>query len=200
MDNSFDRFRDGYQAFRERYIKQDPSMMKELSKKQTPETLIIACSDSRVDPAVILQCDPGELFVVRNVANIVPPYEEGGVHGTSAALEYAVRFLKVKHIVIMGHSQCGGVQALHENLQGTDFILPWVSLIEKTPVGTDYDQAAQLAVHQSYKNCLSFPWVTERVQKNELAIHQWFFNIKQGQLYQYEQKTDRYEEFLKKSA
>src|SRR5215813_8002124 len=118
MENSFKKILHGYQLFREKYAHGDNSVMQYLSHYgQTPEMMVVSCCDSRVDPAVILQCDPGDLFVVRNVANIVPPYEKDEAHhGTSAALEFAIRILNVKHLILLGHSQCGGIEArLHAN-------------------------------------------------------------------------------------
>jgi len=109
MDKTFNKLVSGYHAFRKKYVSEDNNTMERLAHHgQRPAIMVIACSDSRVDPAMILQCEPGDLFVVRNVANIVPPYEnDGGSHGTSSALEYGVCYLNVKHLIIMGHSQCG---------------------------------------------------------------------------------------------
>src|SRR5471030_3322107 len=119
MDRSFIKVLQGYQQFRKKYALGDESVMNSLSYHgQQPKIMIVSCCDSRVDPALILQCDPGDLFVVRNVANIIPPYEhDKGHHGTSAALEFGIRILKVKQLIVLGHSQCGGVQAL---LDGAD--------------------------------------------------------------------------------
>src|SRR5579863_4140913 len=114
MKDSFNKMLQGYHEFRKKYALGDQSIMHYLSHHgQQPNIMVVACCDSRVDPALILQCDPGDLFVVRNVANIVPPYEKDEAHhGTSAALEFGVCFLKVKHLILLGHSKCGGIQAL----------------------------------------------------------------------------------------
>src|SRR5690606_20053974 len=134
MKKSLEKIIHGYQDFRKKYAEGDNSIMNKLSHHgQKPEIMVIACSDSRVDPAVILQCDPGDLFVVRNVANIVPPYEnDNSHHGVSAALEFGICHLKVKHLVLLGHSQCGGIHALldSEGLGQNDFISNWVSLVD----------------------------------------------------------------------
>src|SRR5579883_1928432 len=134
MKKRFKKMLQGYQAFREKYAQGDQSVMQYLSNYgQKPEVMVVACCDSRVDPALILQCDPGDLFVVRNVANIVPPYEKDEAHhGTSAALEFGVRFLKIQELILLGHSQCGGIQALinSENANHDDFITNWVSVIK----------------------------------------------------------------------
>ena len=137
MEKTFAQILQGYQVFRKKYALGDRSVMQYLSNNgQQPQVMVIACCDSRVDPALILQCDPGDLFVVRNVANIIPPYEKDDAHhGTSAALEFGVCFLKVKHIILLGHSQCGGIQALlTEKETNNDFITNWVSLIKSKNV------------------------------------------------------------------
>lgn len=161
---------------------------------QKPQIMVVSCCDSRVDPALILQCDPGDLFVVRNVANIIPPYERDGTyHGTSAALEFGVCFLKVEHLVLLGHSQCGGIQALlnTDASNPNDFITNWVSIIKKKPSlhVQDEDEYARAALHISHQNCLSFPWIRERVEQGTLLIHLWFFDIKAGQIFNYCDET-----------
>src|SRR5882757_2187577 len=134
MENSFIKILQGYQLFRKKYALGDNSVMQYLSNYgQQPQIMVVSCCDSRVDPALILQCDPGDLFVVRNVANIIPPYEKDEAHhGTSAALEFGVAFLKVKHLILLGHSQCGGIGVLldNDNTNQNDFISNWVSLIK----------------------------------------------------------------------
>ncbi len=188
MKKDFLQLLSGYQAFREKYASGDHSVMQQLSDHgQQPEVMVIACCDSRVDPALILQCDPGDLFVVRNVASIVPPYEkDSGHHGVSAALEFGICFLQVKHLILLGHSQCGGIHALlgKQPLPSNDFISTWVSLIktEKT-AELDPDDCAKHALQQSYQHCLSFPWIQERVAQHRLKIHTWFFDIKMGQIF-----------------
>src|SRR5580704_3338754 len=114
MEQVFAKILAGYRFFREKYALGDNSIMQSLSDHgQQPQIMVVACCDSRVDPGLILQCDPGDLFVVRNVANIVPPYElDSSHHGTSAALEFGICSLKVKHLIILGHSQCGGINEL----------------------------------------------------------------------------------------
>jgi carbonic anhydrase len=190
MENSFTKMLQGYQGFRRKYAQGDQSVMHFLSHYgQQPQVMVVACCDSRVDPALILQCDPGDLFVVRNVANIVPPFEKDEAHhGTSAALEFGIRGLKVEHLILLGHSQCGGIQALlnqHENNQN-DFINNWVSLIDTEHAANhDADDYAKIALHQSYQNCLTFPWIHEAIQQKKLVIHLWYFDIKAGQIYTY---------------
>lgn len=158
--------------------------------------MIVSCCDSRVDPALILQCDPGDLFVVRNVANIVPPYEKDEAHhGTSAALEFGVCFLKVKHLILLGHSQCGGIQALlNSDSNKSDFITNWVSLIKTDTLNLeDADDYAKLALNRSYQNCLTFPWINNQVSQQKLIIHLWFFDIKMGKIFTYSDIKKEYQ-------
>lgn len=197
MHSSLEKILKGYEQFREKYAHGDQSVMQYLSRHgQNPDMMVVACCDSRVDPALILQCDPGDLFVVRNVANIVPPYEKDEAHhGTSAALEFGVCYLKVKHLILLGHSQCGGIQALlnSETLKQNDFITNWVSLIESTTdVKPECDEYAKTALHQSYKNCMTFPWVKEKIDSGELIVHLWYFDIKAGQIFKYSKQENQY--------
>lgn len=185
--STIDGLLQGYQQFRDKYAKGDQSIMQTLAQRgQSPKVMVVACCDSRVDPALILQCDPGDLFVVRNVANIIPPYERDNTHhGTSAAMEFAIRFLKVEHLIILGHSQCGGIQALLNKapVHPNDFIDNWVNVIDRGehnhPCADDF---ARGALQQSYDNCLTFPWIREQVDAKKLEIHQWFFDIEAGQI------------------
>lgn len=198
MNEKFEKLLVGYQQFRQKYAVGDQSIMQSLSDKgQQPEVMMLSCSDSRVDPGLILQCDPGELFVVRNVANIVPPYEKDtGHHGTSAGLEFGIRFLKVKYLILLGHSQCGGIQALAQRttLGDNDFISSWMSIIDtQSSTPTSIDELAKLSLRQSYKHCLTFPWINEKVQQKELSIFLWFFDIKSGKLFMYSDKEEDYQ-------
>lgn len=198
MKQSFKKIRDGYEKFREKYVHGDQSIMQGLSKYgQSPQIMIVACCDSRVDPALILQCDPGDLFVVRNVANIVPPYEKDEAHhGTSAALEFGVRFLKVKHLILLGHSQCGGIQALlsGESEQQNDFINSWVSLIKTSETKKhDCNAYAKVALNRSYENCLTFPWIASKVADDTLIIHRWYFDIEAGKIFSYSDEMKEYQ-------
>lgn len=198
MEKSFIKMLQGYQSFREKYALGDKSIMQYLSHYgQQPQTMVVACCDSRVDPALILQCDPGDLFVVRNVANIIPPYEKDTAHhGTSAALEFGVRVLGVKDLILLGHSQCGGIQALVNSRESNnnDFITSWVSLINIPAYNLeDMDDYAKLALNQSYDNCLTFPWIKEKVMQEQLTIHLWFFDIKTGLIFTYSDPITGYQ-------
>lgn len=202
MKKSFDRILQGYLIFRKKYATGDKSVMQQLADHgQSPQSMVVACCDSRVDPSLILQCDPGDIFTVRNIANIVPPYEcDEYHHGTSAALEFGVCYLNVKHLIILGHSQCGGIQALIESdkLQQNDFITQWVSLIDGNPKGQDINTFAKKAILRSFENCLTFPWIKDRFEKNLLAIHLWFFDIKEGEIYVYSFEEKQYKPLVEK--
>ena len=203
MENSFTKVLQGYQIFREKYAHGDNTVMQYLSNYgQQPKIMVVSCCDSRVDPALILQCDPGDLFVVRNVANIIPPYEKDVAHhGTSAALEFGICFLKVEHLILLGHSQCGGIQVLLDNnatnqndSPQNDFITSWVSLIKEPHIHTqDANEYAKLALNQSYQNCLTFPWIKDKVIQKELTIHLWFFDVKSGQICTYSDDKKKYQ-------
>lgn len=188
MEQSLKKVLDGYKKFREKYASSDQSIMQHLSYHgQKPEIMVVSCCDSRVDPALIMQCDPGDLFVVRNIANIVPPYEkDSAYHGTSAALEFGIKHLKVKHLILLGHSQCGGIKALinKETSLDNDFIDRWVSIINlERSDECDVNDYAKTALKKSYKNCLTFPWIREAINSNTLKIHLWFFDIETCQIH-----------------
>ncbi|WP_035692464.1 carbonic anhydrase [Azospirillum halopraeferens] len=207
----------GVKGFRARYYERNPESMRDLvAHGQHPDVLLIGCSDSRVDPALLTMAEPGELFVVRNVANLVPPYQpDGSYHGTSAAIEYAVRELKVANILVLGHARCGGIQGLirlrsGEGLQ-SDFVAPWVSLAGEAcdryldEVGADDsgDCATDLrdrphlveraAIRGSVENLLTFPWVREGVDAGELQVHGWWFDLDSGDLWAIDPDTKRFE-------
>ncbi|MCT4696926.1 MAG: carbonic anhydrase [Candidatus Cardinium sp.] len=201
MQDAFKKILKGYQAFRNKYVHAEQSIMYGLHHNgQQPKIMVIACCDARVDPALLLQCDPGDLFVVRNVANIIPPYEkDANHHGTSAALEFGICLLNVAHLIVLGHSQCGGIKALLASAapQQDDFITNWVSLI-KTPNFRQYqaDDYAKLSLAQSYQNCMTFPWIKANIHSGKLTVHLWFFDIQTGQIYTYDHDTKTYQSLL----
>ena len=196
MAATLDKLLNGYQTFRNLYTGQHNPLMKTLAEQgQKPDVMVVACSDSRVDPALLLQSQPGDIFTVRNVANIIPPYEQNeACHSTSAALEFGICYLNVKHLIILGHSQCGGIHArlnkdtLHQN----DFISRWVNVLDtKHHNPNDIDCCAKDALLNSYRNCLNFPWIKQRLDDKTLQIHLWFFDIATGTIeaYQHDIKT-----------
>ncbi|GAA0586271.1 carbonic anhydrase [Craurococcus roseus] len=185
---------EGYRRFREEVWPAERARYEALAKRgQRPETLVIACSDSRVDPSTIFGAGPGELFVVRNVAALVPPYEpDANYHGTSAALEFGVRVLQVSRIVVLGHEQCGGVHAMVAGApeQARDFVAPWVkiaapALRRKPGPAEAVDPMAHYeaeVVRVSLTNLMTFPWIREAVQAKRLSLHGARFAIRTGVL------------------
>ncbi len=200
---------EGFLRFRERrFPANDVNYLRLFAEGQKPKFLIIGCCDSRVDPALIFDCEPGELFVVRNVANIVPPAgDRTGHHGTTSALEYGVCNLGVEHIVILGHAHCGGIHnLLHSGgvANPNSFIDDWMSLVESARASVERDFAEegdavrrraceQRAILVSLKNLATFPWIAQRVADKKLALHGWYFDIAQGQLLGYNTKTHTFE-------
>lgn len=196
---SVERLMEGYRAFLEnRYVQESATYRRLEQEGQTPRIMIVACCDSRVDPATIFSAGPGELFVVRNVANLVPPWEpHGDYHGTSAALEFAVTGLEVEHIVVMGHGQCGGIAAFLKGLHGDgrprSFIDKWMSLLNgarghalrtATEASPDELQRAveEEGIRQSLDNLKTFPFIAERLADGRLQLHGAWFAIATGQL------------------
>lgn len=190
---------DGYKNFMAGRYTTERERYRDLAEKgQTPTTLMIACCDSRAAPETIFDVGPGQLFVLRNVANLVPPFgPDGTYHATSSAIEYAVIHLNVSHIVVMGHGRCGGIQtALSTAIgQGPDsaFIGKWLSMLQPvadkvsaqdllTP--TERQTALErIAIRQSCNNLLSFPFIAERVDNQELSLHGAWFDISSGELW-----------------
>jgi carbonic anhydrase len=189
----------GYKSFLgERLPREQERFAALAAAGQNPEVMVIGCCDSRVSPEVIFDVGPGELFVVRNVANLVPPFApDGELHGTSAALEYAVQALKVKHIVVLGHGRCGGVRAFADDDQGPlspgDFIGKWITLLSPAAQRTGgrgfgetldvYAQRLALAgIETSLANLRTFPCVKILEEKGRLSLHGAFFDVATGVL------------------
>ncbi|WP_181701577.1 carbonic anhydrase [Chthonobacter albigriseus] len=193
-----DRLTSGYQAFRAgRYPTEEERYRRLGDRGQKPEIMMIGCCDSRVSPEVIFDAGPGEIFVVRNVANLVPPYNpDGELHGTSAALEFGVVALKVKHIVVMGHGRCGGVRAALDEMDPLtpgDFIGRWMSMLAEPaetircnhaiPEGLRYRALELEGVRKSIRNLLTFPCVQIRHAKGSLRLHGAWFDVSEGELH-----------------
>jgi len=204
---------EGFQRFRAHHYERDGAPFKQLiSEGQSPKIMVIACCDARVDPAIVTDCDPGDLFVVRNVANLVPPFEgSGGYHGTSAALEFAVRCLNVRHVIVMGHARCGGIRALLGNIRfegnAGQFITPWMSIAEQARREVDATHATaaadaraaaceRAAVRISLRNLMTFPFVQEAVGAGRLKLHGWYFDLDGGELLGYDPATESFEVFV----
>jgi carbonic anhydrase len=188
------RLIDGYRAFKAGRWPEERAHYEELAARgQSPDYLVIACSDSRADPATIFNANPGELFVVRNVAGIVPPFEsDDGHRGTSAALAFGVVQLKVREIVVLGHAQCGGIAAAIDNrlVAGVPFIGAWIDLIEPALVhsahirdtGMRHVAMERDCIRLSLANLMTFPFVAERVKAGALALSGARFGIADGKL------------------
>jgi len=198
----------GYRRFRDERFVTEAARYAALAKGQRARTMIIACADSRVDPASIFSAAPGELFVVRNVAAIVPPCEETGTyHGTSAAIEFAVVDLGITNIVVMGHGMCGGIAAAlaaAEQRPVGRFIGPWVELLagirdDVLARMPDADPARrqrvleQMAVQHSLRNLGTFDFVKKRLEKGRIALHGAWFSISEGELEWLDWATGRFE-------
>ncbi|NLR73669.1 carbonic anhydrase [Leeia aquatica] len=206
--HDLERFISGFQRFQQQYFDQQPSVYDELKQGQHPTTLLIGCCDSRVDPALLLGCDPGDIFTVRNVANLVPPCTHGMSHqGVSSAIQFAVDQLQVSRIIILGHAQCGGIRALVEQrfpTEGeTDFIGRWVHIADSArqqvfQLMPDAEPAAQrracelAAILVSLKNLMTFPWVAQRVNAGSLTLHGWYFDLDSGALLAYSPRADAF--------
>lgn len=199
----------GYRRFRETGWTPRRERWAALRESQHPETMVIACSDSRVDPAQIFDVDPGEIFVVRNVAAMVPPFETSpGLHGVSAALEFAVQVLKVKEILVLGHGMCGGAKAaLTRELHGAPpgeggFIADWIALLDDVrgsvverhgTCGRDAERAMEQAgVRVSLANLRSFPCIREGEKAGTLKLTGAFFAISDGVLHLLDEDSDRF--------
>ncbi|CAH2599675.1 Carbonic anhydrase [Rhodovastum atsumiense] len=184
---------DGYQRFRESAWPERKKVFEQLADRgQRPQTMVIACSDSRVDPAMIFDAGPGQIFVVRNVANLVPPFQpDGTYHGTSAALEFGVLALQVRHLIVLGHGMCGGVRALLEGVPAPlgDFVGPWINLAGRARDRVlacdpaDRQLACEHATVQlSLENLMTFPWIRDAVEAGRLRLHGAHFDIRTGVL------------------
>lgn len=199
------RLTDGYMSFLQGRLERERARYEALAQHgQHPEIMVIGCGDSRVAPETIFDAGPGEIFVIRNIANLVPPCEpdsETSFHGTSAAIEFAVNALQVKHIVVLGHARCGGVAAFANNaapVSRRDFIGKWMSqispVVERLGPPTDDRQSwirqiEWAVVNYSLENLMTFPSVSERVQAGELVLHGAYFGVATGMLFVRDRET-----------
>lgn len=209
MSDTIKKLLQGNQQFREKFFQPRSAVFEQLLREgQRPKVMVIACADARIDPAMIFNCQPGELFVVRNIANLVPPCEEQDTyHGTSAALEFGVCFLQVEQVIVLGHTQCGGIQALLQNPTqllnkvSHGFIAKWLELAQPAylRVQSEWataDLATQATVCERYSlvnslnNLHSFPWIQERIARQQLALHAWHFDLATGSIWRYESQSE----------
>ena len=198
---------DGFQRFKKAYFGDDQQLYDGMQTGKPAKILMIACCDSRVDPAILTDCDPGDVFTVRNVANLIPPCEhDDHHHGTSSAVEYAVTALEVESIIVMGHANCGGIKALWESddTGNSQFIHNWMSMAksakEWVKVNHEQDDNAvcltaceQRSILVSLENLMSFDFVRERVLKGKLKLHGWYFDLTQGEILCYNPSSDKFE-------
>jgi carbonic anhydrase len=203
----------GFERFQEKYFAGDDSVFSRLRQGQNPRALVISCCDSRADPGMLMGAGPGDIFVVRNVANLVPPYRNGAeMPGIRADIEFAVKSLNVEHIIILGHSGCGGIRALMEGEGITanqyEFIGAWVSIaraarerVLRELAGESETVQARAcghwAISLSLENLLSFPWIRERVEAGTLTLHGWYFDIDAGELLAYSAETSSFAPLVK---
>ncbi len=199
----------GFKRFQQQYFGDDRQLYDSMISGQPAKTMMVACCDSRVDPAILTDCDPGDLFIVRNVANLVPPSElDGHHHGTSAALEFATIDLEVENIIIMGHANCGGIKALWNDAETgqaqSEFIHHWVSIakpakdwvinkISSSSVEEKIKACEQRAILESLANLMTFSCVREKVELGTLSIHGWYFDIPTGELLYFNPQTGAFE-------
>ncbi len=201
----------GFKNFRKSYFEKRSKVLQQLAEKgQSPQTMVICCSDSRVEPSILFGTGPGDLFVVRNVANLVPPFTSKDNVSIGSALEYAVKILRVKDIVVLGHAHCGGVAALCESINNdkegeitddlTDFIKNWVDIAKPALSKVHFDHkdenievnSERAVVLYSYNNLLTYPWLNDAVNENSLKIHAWWLDFKSVMLWKKAQGSDTF--------
>lgn len=200
---------EGYREFRKDYLsRENEAMRHRISNAQNPKVMVIACSDARVNPALLTRAGLGDIFTVKNVANLVPPYRvgQGTHHSTSAAIEFAVLHLGVEHIIVLGHSGCGGIRALMEGNANTrpdaySFIEPWMGIAADAkakvmkhcphaPLDEQAHECEKEALLVSLANLQTFPWVKEGMRAGTLEIHAWYFDIASGNILVHEPEED----------
>jgi len=192
---------DGYQQFKNKYFEKNNVYKNLVQNGQKPKALVIACCDSRVDPAIITNCNPGDLFVVRNIANLVPPFSDNNTHqSTRAALKFGILSLNIKNIIVLGHSHCGGINSLMDNCHDT-----WmeIAIPAKQEVLTKHANQSpeeqkrlceQTSLIMSLNNLRTFPWIKERVLTNELFLHAWYFDLATGAMKTYNPSCNKFTE------
>ena len=212
---ALERLLKGFADFRLGYYREHLDLFEKLATEgQSPAILIVACADARVDPGILTQTKPGDIFTVRNIGAIVPPAQlppDARQHGTSAAIEFAVRGLAVEHVVILGHALCGGIAALVDGEKGAfahyDYLSTWTAVAQDVrdkvvrelinrPREEIVRAVEQAAVVNSVRNLTTFPWIAERVEAGTLVLHAWWFNLIEGQLYAYNTRAAAFEPVL----
>ncbi|WMD22442.1 carbonic anhydrase [Achromobacter seleniivolatilans] len=203
-----ERLIDGFQRFQQQYYEDAPALYRNLRDGQHPSTMLVGCCDSRVDPAMLLGCDPGDIFTVRNVANLVPPTSaDRGLQGVLAAIQFAVEQLQVSRIIVLGHAQCGGIRTLMEGRirsdGETDYLERWMDIAEparervlrQMPLASDADRrraCEQASILISLRNLEELPFVRRGVQAGSLTLHGWYFDLVAGALLAYSPRADSF--------
>jgi carbonic anhydrase len=191
----------GYRRFRAGHWQDHSANYKRLSERQNPDICVLSCCDSRVDPVSIFNADPGDMFVIRNVANLVPPYRAGdGLQGTSTAIEFAVRNLKVGLILVLGHARCGGVRAAIDAtiVEDAVFLKQWINLLNDAKqrldphVADDPDHLEHESIRVSLDRLMSFPFVADAVKSGQLKLAGARFSIFDGKLEILDQETGKF--------
>ncbi len=201
----------GFKNFRKSYFEKRSKVLQQLAEKgQSPQTMVICCSDSRVEPSILFGTGPGDLFVVRNVANLVPPFTSKDNVSIGSALEYAVKILRVKDIIVLGHAHCGGVAALCNSINNdkegeitdnpTDFIKTWVDIAKPALSKMYFDHkdenievnSERAVALYSYNNLLTYTWLNDAVNENSLEIHAWWLDFKSVMLWKKVQGSDSF--------
>lgn len=200
------RFAAGFRRFQQRWFCVENNLYADLAEGQKPLALVVACCDSRVDPVLLLDSRPGDLFVIRTVANIVPPYApDNNYHGVSAALEYAVQYLQVHDIIVMGHAECGGIQSLLDETptHNDEFLNVWMQVIHRArdmvnlqlphASAAERRKACEMwGIRVSMENLMTFPWIREAVEANRLGLHGWYFDLGNGELLRLDEGSDEF--------
>ena len=207
-----ERFIAGFRHFRRHYFENAPQLYRKLREGQRPDCMLIGCSDSRVDPMLLFNCAPGDIFIMRNVANLVPPSGTAGPQGVLAAIEYAVRRLRVSHVIVLGHSHCGGIQALmHQSDDapathgdGAHHLEQWIDVavpVREHSLATmpDADDEArcraceQASILASLDNLRAMECVRQRMAEGTLHVHGWYFDLEAGALLAWEPQAGRFQ-------
>ena len=212
---ALDRLLKGFAEFRLGYYREHLDLFEKLaSDGQSPKILIVGCADARVDPGILTQTKPGDIFTVRNVGALVPPAQippDKRQHGTSAAIEFAVRGLEVEHVVILGHALCGGIDSLVDGRAGAyahfDYLAAWTAVarevrdlalreLQGRPRAELLRAVEQAAVVNSVRNLMGYSWIADRVKAGKLLLHAWWFNLTEGQLYAFNPNNLAFEPVL----
>jgi len=210
------KFLTGFKRFQQHYLGEKPNLYRQLIQQgQRPRALMIACCDSRCDPAMLTDCEPGDMFVVRNVANLVPPHVQATYFAaTTSAIAFAVHNLEVEHIIVMGHAQCGGIRALMEHQTPScneeELIAKWLGIAEEArwqvlqefegkPMQVLTHACEQSAILVSLENLMSYPWISSRVHQGQLALHGWYFDMQSGELYEYQPQRGVFEVLVERA-